>query len=90
MAKTEFDGEMDTCAPYDTPAGTRLRFSFPTNGNDRDGEWARLHLTPNFVYTLDRSEIYDYSTDFFLVERPRIPFNSVMFSVVEQEHPTNG
>ncbi len=85
MARTEMDGTITTCAPYDTPAGAKLKFSFPTNGERRDGEWAKRWLVVDEVYTLERSEIHDYSTDFFLVERPRIPFNSVMFSLAQKE-----
>jgi hypothetical protein len=37
----------------------------------------------NQVYTLENVEVYGYSTDLYLVERPGLVFNVVDFELVE-------
>lgn len=69
--------------------GTRVKGIFDGAGNvihgyDHDKEVARIHLKPNFIYTIDSTEVHSWSTKVFLKEFPGIAFNSVHFEEVER------
>ena len=40
-------------------------------------------LTPGNVYTVDRMEIHSWHTEVYLIEHPKVEFNSVWFDDME-------
>ena len=63
---------------YSDP-GTKVIFANPTYGYPHDQENAKQHLTADKVYTVDHTDVFDSSTDVYLVEVPGVAFNSVLF-----------
>lgn len=62
---------------YSEP-GTKVRFT-GRNGSDCDLLMSKSYLVVGRVYTVDHTEVANYSTDVFLKEFPDVPFNSVHF-----------
>lgn len=62
--------------------GNKVRFT-GTGGYDGDLKWAKKELEVGKVYTIDRIEIYQSSSNVFLKERPGKGFNSVQFTDVD-------
>ena len=40
-------------------------------------------LVPGNIYTIDHTEIHSFHTKVYLIEIPKVPFNSVWFDGVE-------
>lgn len=69
---------METMDIY-SKEGTKVVYQYPTNGYTYDQEMAAKYLELGQEYTVERTEVYQSSTDVFLKEFPGICFNSVMF-----------
>jgi hypothetical protein len=65
--------------------GHKVKFTNPEAGYPFDQKMGKEHLEIGKEYTVDYTEVEDYSTNVVLQEIPKIKFNSVLFSdVVEQ------
>ena len=67
--------------------GTKVRAIYmngePTNGY-ADDKWTVVeHLSEDGIYTIERTEVHESSTDVYLFEFPGIRFNSVCLSPVQ-------
>jgi hypothetical protein len=62
--------------------GTKVRFT-NEGGYEYQRESALKHLVVGNVYTVAWTDVHQSSTDVFLVEVPKRPFNSVQFDDVE-------
>lgn len=49
------------------------------NGYDHDKTFGEKYLKPNVVYTIEKTEVEGWHTDFYLQELPGVFFNSVHF-----------
>lgn len=63
--------------------GTKVVFANPDAGYQHDQDTAAKHLTVGETYTVDHTDIHSWHTNVFLVEVPKVLFNSVMFNDVE-------
>lgn len=63
--------------------GTRVIFDRPNNGTKYDKDNCAEFLALGAFYTIEKTEVGDYSTRVFLREIPGRWFNSVMFSNAE-------
>lgn len=63
--------------------GTKVVFANPLDGYPHDQDMAAKHLTVGETYTVDHTDVRDWYTNVFLVEVPKVVFNSVMFDDVE-------
>lgn len=70
----------DNADIYST-GGTKVRYT-GHNGTEADQDWANKHLTVDAIYTIERTDVGGWHTDFYLVEVPGKPFNSVHFAEV--------
>lgn len=70
-----------TSADIYSPSGTKVRYT-GHNGTAYDQEWADKHLTVDGIYTINRTEVGGFHTDFYLAEVPGKSFNSVHFAEV--------
>lgn len=62
-----------------SPRGTRVRFT-GYGGYDHDQKHARQHLNVGNIYTVESTDVGDWSTRICLQEVPGQRFNSVMFA----------
>jgi hypothetical protein len=69
---------------YNSKPGTKVTF---TGGSDDDlsSMAARTVLTVGQTYTVDWIEIGSYECAVFLVEHPRLPFNTLFFEPVDED-----
>ena len=66
----------------------QVRYAHPENGYpiDREKAAGRLHIGK--TYTLMRTVVHSWSTDFYLREFPGVNFNSVLFDEVKPDPPS--
>lgn len=57
-----------------------VRYSFPNAGTQNDQTDAKTYLTLGKVYTIQRVEVFNWSSVIELVEFPGIEFNTILFS----------
>ena len=69
---------MDIYAPH----GTKVIFDEPNNGRPFHQDTAKKHLIVGKVYTVDFTEVFNSSTDVYLVGLPNVGFNSVLFGEI--------
>jgi len=62
--------------------GHKVRF-LGKNGYDYELEQAMKVLEVNKEYTVERTEVHDWSTTVYLIEVPNVGFNSVQFEDVK-------
>lgn len=60
--------------------GRLVVFAYPDAGYRRDQEQAEAHLVVGNTYTVERTEVGGWHTDFYLKEVPNMAFNSVHFA----------
>jgi hypothetical protein len=65
--------------------GTKVVFCNLDWGYAGDQEWAKKHLFPGQIYTVDHTEVYNWSSDVILKEVPGVKFNTVLFEEIEEE-----
>ena len=66
---------MDTYAKE----GHKVKFTSPNAGYEYDQKQAETHLLVDGIYTVERTEVHNFSTDVYLKEVPGQKFNSVHF-----------
>lgn len=71
-----------TSADMYSPPGTIVQYT-GHNGSEADQHHANKHLKIGTNYTLERSEVGGFHTDFLLKEVPGKMFNSVHFAAVD-------
>jgi hypothetical protein len=59
--------------------GHKIKFTSPNAGYEYDQKQAETHLLVNETYTVERTEVGNFSTDVYLKEVPGLKFNSVLF-----------
>ncbi len=59
--------------------GTKVIFNHPNRGYEHDRETAKNHLVIGVEYTVKSTDVENWHTDVFLIEKPDVAFNSVMF-----------
>lgn len=64
-----------------SPASTKVRYT-GRNGTEANKAWADKHLTVDAIYTIERTEVGDWHTDFYFIEIPGRAFNSVHFATL--------
>ncbi len=69
-----------------TPPGSRVVFSNPDFGWPSD-KWKLKGLEIGKNYTVEVIQIGAYTTRLYLVEFPKVEFNAINFSNVEDEGP---
>ena len=62
-----------------------VRFSNPNNGAVQDQRLANQHLVIGSVYRIGEEQPEDFVTWLYLVEKPWLKFNSVLFEEVKIE-----
>ena len=62
------------------PEDERVVFEYPNAGYQHDQDTAAKHLTLGDTYTIERTEVGGWHTDYFLKEVPGVSFNSVHFA----------
>jgi hypothetical protein len=67
----------------ETKKGDKIYCSTLTAGYSSDQEHAEEHLVLNKEYTVERIVISNWSSEVFLIEKPGIPFNTVLFKNVD-------
>lgn len=80
---------MKTYMRIDCPEGTKVILGFPDHGYPHDQEMVKKHLKVGETYTVERTVIHNFNTDVYLKEIPGVPFNSVLFEEVENEHASS-
>jgi len=65
--------------------GDNVIFDNPTYGHTYDQNLAKEHLTIGNVYTVEKTIVYSSRTKVFLVEAPKVSFNSVLFSDIAKK-----
>lgn len=69
------------------PAGTKVRPIYykgePCNGTDYDKTLVKRHLAEGATFTVESTDVHNWSTDVHLEEVPHVAFNSVCLSPVK-------
>jgi hypothetical protein len=66
--------------------GHKIKFTNPKAGYPLDQKMGLEHLEIGKEYTVEYTEVSDYSASVILQEIPKIKFNSVLFSDVVEKH----
>lgn len=65
--------------------GHKVKCVTLTAGYKHDQEIAKRNLLLNEIYTVDHTDVHNYSTDVYLEEIPGVAFNSVFFDDVNPQ-----
>lgn len=64
----------------DAKEGSKVRYTAEAwRGNTFDKEHCQKYLIKDKIYTVERTEVYSYSSTVYLKEIPKQSFNTVMF-----------
>jgi len=82
--------DMDIYSKEGTKVTPNYKDGKPVNGSEYDAKKVLKHLQHGQWYTVQSTDVGNWSTDVYLKEFPGIPFNSVNLLVAEEsdEHPT--
>lgn len=68
-----------------SPFGTKVFLWKPKWGHDHDCKRLKKHKLKLYrEYTIEKTVVHSFSTDFYLVEFPGVYFNSVHFATLAQ------
>lgn len=59
--------------------GDKIIYNHPDAGYEPDHKKAKARLKLNEIYTVERTEVYNWHTNVYIKEFPDMYFNSVMF-----------
>lgn len=68
---------MDIYAKHGTKVVPVYKDGKPLNGSEYDKEKIAKHLPEGSVFTVESTDVHNWSTDVYLVEVPGVAFNSV-------------